>query len=518
MVNVIEFLSDDSNLDDIFGNIPIPITRKSTLPTSQSINVNDHSIIEIGSDPMSTDKNTTSNNNNNNNNNNNSSIIILDDSITEIKPQKQIFHSSPNRTVITSDITDDIIQIIQPDDPKDPFKSILPIREKHQEGPNQIDIINNLTSLLSKHTPKPIIRTTNKPLTKEKIKYKYTQEELDCIYETSKLTNLKLLKDVNKKKSKEDIQNEMKVCISSKCDEYFKSINENYKELIDFKIDEFESTLPMIKFKRNVRSIFNNSKLSFVPVDPFWIEEEIIILVFEMEEIVKLLPNHGLRNIIHSLKKERDKRRIIIFAQNHDKFLNKLKNNVNKKYNELTKMHLNSQSVECRNNNDIDEFEFSQPQPKKRKSNSKQANNEFLNVKPEHVLLQIKKYESRGITFQRVVGLLQIFDWVKSYSYSIGKRNYDEFELNKDVAHLSKEKSGDNPRDTYHKMLTSIPRLTNRKSDKILQDPNLNSMVKMYEHFQNGNEFQKELKSVLQSDVINSLMKFFTSENENELI
>lgn len=491
MVNVIEFLSDDSNLEDIFGP---PIKRTAIGPVSQPSDSRDHSIVDLGSDYSM------------HHHHPNDSVIIIDDSLIEIDGER-VVHSSPRKHNITSDITEDSIQIIQQSHRPIPF---LPQQSNVKPSVNQVDVIDNLTNLLSKpaHTqkPLPVEQTTATPHTPSTLRNKYTQEQLDSLYDIAKATNKPLLNKVNKKRTKEDIQNEMKVSISSKCDEYFKSINENYTDLIDFKHSSFNSNYPIIKFERHVTSVFNHSKLSFVPIDkPYWVEEEIIILVLDMEEIVKLLPNHGLRKLIHAIKSERSNRQIIVFANNHDKFLNKLKNNINKKYNELTRMHLSSQSS-------------SEPQLKKRKSNKQDDESLLLNVKPEHVLLQIKKYEARGITFQRVIGLLQIFDWVKSYSYSIGKRVYDEFELNKDVAHLSSEKSGDGPEDTFNKMLTSIPRLTNRKSDEILKNPKLNSMIKMYSHFESGDEFPRELKSVLQSDVINSLRKFFTSDNENELI
>lgn len=414
-------------------------------------------------------------------------VILLDDTLTE----PLFLPSSPG--VLTSDLTEEFAETSRP--------APLLVQRPSRDAVTQDDIINNLTSILTRPRPQPhqalAARSTPSPLFKQPLD---TPQDLDSLYEKVKATNPKLLKLVNKRKTKTDIQAEMVVAISTACDTYFKSLNPVYFEMIDYKTTKFDSDIPQIKFIRKVTAQFNDAKLAFVPVEPYEEEEDVVVLVLEMERIVELLPQHGLRRMIHTLKAERQDRKIVVFANNHDRYLNKLKANVNKQYDELTRMHLGSQSGEP---------------PQKRRNT---ANKPTVTVKPEQVLLQIKKYEARGVTFQRLTGLTQVFDWLKTYAYAVGKRVYDQFELNKDVAHLSKEKSGQGSKDTFGKMLTSIPRLTERKAQTILQYSQLDSMMKMYNVFQEEDGIPGELATTLQRDVVASLKRFFTSEDENESI
>lgn len=397
---------------------------------------------------------------------------------------------------------------------EDIFKKFKP-REKPKS--TDVSVTESGTKKTSKSTKKKKqVETEFLPFVSEPISIscnglrKYSQSDLNTVYDQ---TNTKILTQLNKKKSKEDIIDEIKLKVTRPLAEYLTKLNSDYQSLLSNSIEVVDDSeeIPFITFHRYVKAVFNEEKLTFVPVTPHWVKESFIIIVFEIDRFIELLPNHGLRNIIYRLKSQRgnEQVKIVIFVNNFEKYLLKLRNKINKKFDDITQIHL--EQSQGRSN------EMEPPASKRRKANKPQENSPL--IEPNHLLIQVKKYLARSISIQPHAGYSQIATWINSYAYSIGKRPYDAYELNKNFAHLSSGKSGEGKEDTINKMLLSIPRLTERGITKMMQDNQLNDFVKLHSLFSDSQKHAEDkLKGIISSDVIKSLRIFFTSENENDLV
>ncbi|GME86647.1 unnamed protein product [[Candida] boidinii] len=333
------------------------------------------------------------------------------------------------------------------------------------------------------------------------------EEKLEKIFNE----NPKLVKEINKKRTKDEILSEMIISFESNLYDLLQNLSKDsstnlendfnpitIKKFIDF------SKLPIIQWQRKSNKKFYSKRGVFVPINDEIIYEQTIAIYIPADKLVAKLYDETISQLINDVKIShglKTKRKIgtnlIVLVDGLESYLTKIKNAKNREFKKSVLLNLQDDD----NDND---------NSKKRKKNN--GKSQLLNYDVDEIrkkIMELEVFHNSHIFI--IKGYNDLKNWLFSFSYALGSNIYDKLEIHKELSNLSGIKSGVSNKDTYIQILKQIKFVTESTAKKVQQDyPDIKSLILRLQD-------TDKIKQV-RSNVELQLRKIFTTENENEFL
>lgn len=251
---------------------------------------------------------------------------------------------------------------------------------------------------------------------------------------------------------------------------------------------------PYVTWQRNVTSEYDSITDSFIPTSPRVIDEDKCCFVYDAKEFVTMMEMETLLTRFTSFRAEHPQYpSIVIFLVEWEQLIQKLKNAENRRYTERMRGG-----------------EVNQPKRKK-----KQSIEDTLDLKElEETIIELQVH---GFKVFPTKNVHETSIWLKSFTYAIASARYDKLVRNPDFANVGTIKSGKDVNDTYFQMLLQLKFMTEVRARRVVEAlPTLTSMITSV---QRGRlPIGRDGRTVMHSNIELSVMKLFSSTDENELL
>lgn len=339
------------------------------------------------------------------------------------------------------------------------------------------------------------------------IELNHDEEQLEKIFNE----NPKLVKEINKKRNKDEILSEMIISFESNLYDFLQNLSKNsstnlendfnpitIKKFIDF------SKLPIIQWQRKSNKKFYSKRGVFVPIDDEITYEQTIAIYIPADKLVEKLYDETISQLINDVKIShglKTKRKIgtnlIVLVDGLESYLTKIKNARNREFKKSVLSNLQ------------DDDEESQSSKRRRKTPEK---SQLLSYDVDEIrkkIMELEVFHNSHIFI--IKGYNDLKNWLFSFSYALGSNIYDKLEIHKELSNLSGVKSGISNQDTYIQILKQIKFVTESTAKKVQEDyPDIKSLVL---RLQNTDKIKQ-----VRSNVESQLRKIFTTENENDFL
>ncbi|OUM55783.1 hypothetical protein BVG19_g5381 [[Candida] boidinii] len=334
------------------------------------------------------------------------------------------------------------------------------------------------------------------------------EEQLEKLFNE----NPKLVKELNKKRTKDEILSEMIISFESNLYDSLQNLSKSsstnlendfnpitIKKFIDF------SKLPIIQWQRKSNKRFYSKRGVFVPINDEITYEQTIAIYIPADKLVAKLYDETISQLINDVKIShglKTKRKIgtnlIVLVDGLESYLTKIKNARNREFKKSVLSNLQD-----------DDDDDNLPSKRRRKTPEK---SQLLNYDVDEIrkkIMELEVFHNSHIFI--IKGYNDLKNWLFSFSYALGSNIYDKLEIHKELSNLSGVKSGISNQDTYIQILKQIKFVTESTAKKVQQDyPDIKSLVL---RLQNTDKIKQ-----VRSNVESQLRKIFTTENENDFL
>ncbi|KAI5968580.1 EME1 [Candida margitis] len=307
----------------------------------------------------------------------------------------------------------------------------------------------------------------------------------------------KELQEVNRvSRKKEELYAEMELYVCSKLHDSIK----DYSEDIKSKIVPFDSEVPLIYWKRNVKAEYIKEKDYFIPISAKKVAQRTFVLYYLAQDFLTKLHSQELKRDVTSATEQMcnilvQKYHVIIMVEGYDQLINKIQTY---KQRQFRSQVLNGEEQAKRKKDDEQMSKFPEPAEIERLSNRAQLD------------LKVNIFTVRS----RPEGVM----WLNSFTYTIGSALYDKYERNKNLANLGAVRSGSDTKATFLQSFQHIPLMTHSKA-QILQSSHA-SMYSIYSKLCTSGTLGKDAtgKNIVPPSVDSTLLNFFTSDDPDKAI
>ena len=234
-------------------------------------------------------------------------------------------------------------------------------------------------------------------------------------------------------------------------------IDENFtfdtiKQVFEFSnVETYECSLPIIFWKRRIKAEYDSSHDVFIPCEPKTVVEKTIALYYKAQEFFAKLKDGSIDDeITQSIavaKKQQDlDYSVIVIIEGYDQYINKLKNNENKRFRDGILLQLKGTEKSKRN----------------------KPNDSLVDLSQKQIEDLINKTQIEvGVNIFPIRSNQEVIEWLHSFTYTISFALYDKWERNQSLANLGRVKSGTDSKSTFINSFCQFRLMTEPKAERL---------------------------------------------------
>ncbi|KAI5964527.1 EME1 [Candida theae] len=299
---------------------------------------------------------------------------------------------------------------------------------------------------------------------------------------------------VNRKK--EELHAEMEIYISSKPYSVLKEFTEDFKS----NVATFESEVPVVYWKRNVKAEYIKEKDYFIPVAAKKVVQQTFVIYYLAQDFMDKLISNKLGDDVRTATEQmwaisNHDYHVILMVEGYDQLIKKIKAYIQRQFRSQV---LNGEEQARKKKDDELFSKFPEPTEIAKLFNKAQLD------------LKINIYPVRS----RQEGVM----WLNSFTYTIGSSLYDKYERNQKLANLGVVRSGSDTKATFLQSIQHFPRMTHSKAQ--ILESSYGSMHSIYSKFRTSGTLGKDSlgRNVVPPTVDSTMLNFFTSDDPDKAI
>ncbi|CUM64309.1 uncharacterized protein PRCAT00001909001 [Priceomyces carsonii] len=318
--------------------------------------------------------------------------------------------------------------------------------------------------------------------------------------------SLKVLRTLNKvSRKKEDLLSEMIIEVPSFVEKDYFKLEYLRQVFAGTEISLIDSSLPLISWRRKLRSEYDSNADLFVPCEPKKVKERVLVLYFKAQEFTNYLRTGEINKLLDDCKADfklsylHSVPHIIFMVEGYDNFLNKLKAHENLKYKSAVLGSMNCDT-----------------QVKKRR---KQNTEDVIDQLAKEIEYMANEAEVQlGVNIFPVKNSSEAVEWLHSFTYTISNALYDKFNRNESLANLGTVRSGSDLKSTFLQTMKQFNLMTEPRAEKLFgYFGSLSSVYSKY-RFSSTLGTDAQGKNIVPPSTDLAMRKLFTSHDPNEII